>query len=244
MVVDLIRGQRARNSKHPEPKPKSQNPKPSCDPTNPNHPIESLVPVHVPDQLQPKAFLILDELSFSYHPRQLAFPDSKRPVRTRRSSRSRSDIKQLASPISRSRPQPQSVCSQLASRPARARNSKHPEPKPKSQNPKPSRDPTNPNHPIASLVPAHVPDQLQPKAFLILDELSLSYHPGQLTFPDSKRPIHTRRSSRYPTANSSRPRSAVRDLSLNPFAVSSRPGKLASSPARGSFFGGPVSIIN
>ncbi|KAF3591056.1 hypothetical protein DY000_02023776 [Brassica cretica] len=108
-----------RNSKHPEPKPKSQNPKPSCDPTNPNHPIASLVPVHVPDQLQPKAFLILDELSLSYHPGQLAFPDSKRPVRTIRSSRSRSDIKQLASPISRSRPQPQSVCSQLASRPAR-----------------------------------------------------------------------------------------------------------------------------
>ncbi|KAF3570222.1 hypothetical protein F2Q69_00059996 [Brassica cretica] len=113
----------ARNSKHPEPKPKSQNPKPSRDPTNPNHPIASLVPAHVPDQLQPKAFLILDELSLSYHPGQLAFPDSKRPVRTRRSSRSRSDSKQLASPISRSRPQPQSVRSQLASRPARVQSS-------------------------------------------------------------------------------------------------------------------------
>ncbi|KAF3578545.1 hypothetical protein DY000_02033586 [Brassica cretica] len=109
----------ARNSKHPEPKPKSQNPKPSRDPTNPNHPIASLVPAHVPDQLQPKAFLILDELSLSYHPGQLAFPDSKRSVRTRRSSRSRSDSKQLASPISCSRPQPQSG-SQLASSPARA----------------------------------------------------------------------------------------------------------------------------
>ncbi|KAF3506458.1 hypothetical protein F2Q69_00007247 [Brassica cretica] len=106
------------NSKHTEPKPKSQNPKPSRDPTNSNHPIASLVPAHVPDQLQPKAFLILDELSLSYHPGQLAFPDSKRSVRTRRSSRSRSDSKQLASPISRSRPQPQSVRSQLASSPA------------------------------------------------------------------------------------------------------------------------------
>ncbi|KAF2594514.1 hypothetical protein F2Q70_00043970 [Brassica cretica] len=86
---------------------------------------------------------------------------------------------------------------------------------------------------------SRVPDQLQPKAFLILDELSLSYHPGQLAFPDSKRPVRTRRSSHSrsdhdPTANSSRPRSAARDLSLNPFAVSSRPGQLASSPARGS----------
>ncbi|KAF2569834.1 hypothetical protein F2Q68_00026169 [Brassica cretica] len=43
-----------------------------------------------------------------------------------------------------------------------ARNSKYPELKPKSQNPKPSRDPTNPNHPIASFVPAQVSDQLQP----------------------------------------------------------------------------------
>ncbi|KAF3507688.1 hypothetical protein F2Q69_00008647 [Brassica cretica] len=116
----------ARNSKHPEPKPKSQNPKRSRDPTNPNHPIASFVPAHVPDQLQPKAFLILDELSLSYHPGQLAFPDSKRPVRTRRSSRSRSDIKQLASPISRLRPQPQSVRSQLASRPARVQASSRP----------------------------------------------------------------------------------------------------------------------
>ncbi|KAF3539308.1 hypothetical protein F2Q69_00023454 [Brassica cretica] len=121
--VRLFAWKRARNSKHPETKPKSQNSKPSRDPTNPNHPIASLVPAHVPDQLQPKTFLILDELSLSYHPGQLAFPDSKRPVRTRRSSRSRSDSKQLASPISRSRPQPQSVRSQLASRPARVQSS-------------------------------------------------------------------------------------------------------------------------
>ncbi|KAF3521532.1 hypothetical protein F2Q69_00047446 [Brassica cretica] len=113
----------ARNSKHPEPKPKSQNPKPSRDPTNPNHPIASLVPAHVPDQLQPKAFLILEKFSLSYHPGKLALPYSKRPIRTRRSSRSRSDSKQLASPISRSRPQPQSVRSQLASRPARVQSS-------------------------------------------------------------------------------------------------------------------------
>ncbi|WZY70376.1 hypothetical protein YC2023_002616 [Brassica napus] len=88
-------------------------------PTNPNHPIAFLVPAHIPDQLQPKAFLILDELNLSYHPGQLAFPDSKRPVRTRRLSRSRSNSKQLASPIRCSRPQPQSVLSQLASSPAR-----------------------------------------------------------------------------------------------------------------------------
>ncbi|KAF2573995.1 hypothetical protein F2Q70_00001256 [Brassica cretica] len=117
-----------------------------------------------------------------------------------------------------------------------ARNSKHPEPKPKSQNPKPSRDLTNPNHPIASLVPAHVPDQLQPKAFLIHDS-SRSRTESVPFAPDDQ-------AVRDPTANSSRPRSAARDLSLNPFAVSSRPGQLASSPARGSFFGGPVSTIN
>ncbi|KAF3582941.1 hypothetical protein DY000_02032000 [Brassica cretica] len=49
---------------------------------------------------------------------------------------------------------------------------------------------------------------------------------------------------RDPTGNNSRPQSAARDLSLNPFAVSPRPGQLASSPARCSFFGGPVSTIN
>ncbi|KAF3500572.1 hypothetical protein F2Q69_00040773 [Brassica cretica] len=86
--------------------------------------------------------------------------------------------------------------------PVGARNSKHPEPKPKLQNPKPSRDPTNPNHPIASLVPAHVPDQLQPKAFRIHDS-SRSRTASVPFAPDDQ-------AVRDPTANSSRPRSAAR----------------------------------
>ncbi|KAF3549099.1 hypothetical protein DY000_02009186 [Brassica cretica] len=47
---------------------------------------------------------------------------------------------------------------------------------------------------------------------------------------------------RDPTSNSSRPRSAARDLSLNPFAVSSRPGQLASRPARVQASSRPVQL--